>query len=340
MKTKVILYFSATLKHNHQIYCGLEILKQKGVIDLQYVYDFKKRPINLTLVEVDGIRLLLDTNDNHGFDINHYNNCDFFVKRMLHQEDQDRYPKMIPFGLNYSVFAPNSYLQTLFLKDRKHLPFSVRYNWLVSSLCNINESIYTSGYRSFGNAKNDNGKIIFSTRLWNPENGNEDWKKEERQFINNERIELIRQLSAKYDDRFMGGIQDEALARELCPDIILANKTTNKKRYLGMIKNFSIGVCNKGLEDSIGWKFAEYIADSLAVVSNPISHYVHHGNLSKELHFLEYESVEQCMTQIERLSEDVALRKQISANNKKYYEEYLHPEAKFREIFRLAGIPL
>src|SRR5690606_3080083 len=169
-------------------------------------------------------------------------------------------------------------MRSVFLKNRKLLYFSLRYSRFFSHLLNINESVAFCDYKNFGNASNDNGKIIFSTRLWNPDSGNQDWKKVERQAMNIERIDIVRRLKSLYGDQFYGGIQDHELAREICPDIILEKKHTDKKKYLSEIKRYSIGVCNKGLEDSIGWKFGEYIANSLAIVSNPIDRFVHHGD--------------------------------------------------------------
>ena len=340
MKPKVVLHFNSTINHNNQIYCGLELLRKQGLIDLEYKYAFKSLYVSFTLMEVNGMRILFDLQDNSKINPNHYDDCDFMVKRMLLATDVEKFPKLVPFGLNYPVFSSNKFMLQVFLKNRKLLPFSLRYHRTLSRLFNINESLYNCDYRKFGKIATKKKAVIFATRLWNPERGNEDWKKDERYHMNEERIGLVRQMKQKFGNHFYGGIQAEPLSREKCPDILLSKKLTDKKYYLKTLRRSSIGICNKGLEDSIGWKFAEYLSDSLAVVTNPIDRYVNHGNLKNGEHFLEYRTYDECLLQVERLLEDDSLRQRISDNNKAYYRDYLHPASKFREIFRSIGVEL
>ena len=81
-----------------------------------------------------------------------------------------------------------------------------------------------------------------------------------------------------------------------------------------------------GLHGSIGAKFAEYIAQAKAIVSEPLNYQVP-GNLSSEVNYLEFTSIDGCVESAVRLIDDRDLRVSMMMDNCRYYHAYLRPDA-------------
>ena len=175
-------------------------------------------------------------------------------------------------------------------------------------------------------------------RLWNPTSeeviANEKAQKE-REAINKKRIELVRALKKKYGKMFIGGIKNDAYARNVCPDLVLDEKLTRKKRYLSIMKKCGICIATTGLHESTGWKFAEYVAAGKAIVSEPL-HYEVFGEFIAGKNYLEFNSTEECINQIEILLSDSKLRHFIEKANRKYYKNYERPDKQIQNALLLA----
>lgn len=81
------------------------------------------------------------------------------------------------------------------------------------------------------------------------------------------RIAIVRALGERYPRNFTGGVTDTPLARALCPELIVAEKYTDRARYLRLMRRSDICIGSTGLWDSIGWKTGEYVAAARAVVN-------------------------------------------------------------------------
>jgi hypothetical protein len=84
-------------------------------------------------------------------------------------------------------------------------------------------------------------------------------------------------------------------------------------------------VATTGLHGSTGWKFAEYIAFSKAIVSEELNYEVP-GKLEHGKNYLAFNSPEDCVNQVRLLFSDHHLRNSIMANNALYYLSFLRPD--------------
>lgn len=332
---KIIVHFNSVLPHFTQLLTGLQYLEDKNLIDLEYRLKKFEFPAYIFKVEVDGCQLFFDMADNSHINPEILERSDFYIKRMLLKSDYRSNKKILPFGLNYGVYYKNNYLRSLFFRDRKLLKYSLRFSVLGSRLLNIKNGIGTCELSTLQSLPFQGKRIVFRSRLWDPARTDNPWKKEERLILNKQRIALQESLKETYKTAFKGGIHREAFTKDLPQDLLLSDADYHKKNYLRMLRNSSIGIVNQGLEDSIGWKFGEYISHSLAVVTTPIDKYQLLGPLKEEEHYLTYRSSEECLEKTHMLFTNNILRREMQRANRSYYESWLHPGKKLLKIFQL-----
>lgn len=311
------------------------MLKNDGLVELDYKLELASLPFNKLKISYKGKDVIFDLADDSLIEDELLDSSDFYVKRMLLKTDYEHLDKLIPFGLNYSVMIPNPFLSKLWMHNPGLLAYSAKYNFPLSRLMGINDSISNVHIDNMESDPKRKGEIIFGTRLWDPQKNEIDWKKDERKKLNIQRMSIIRQLKLNHGDLFVGGVERSELSEILCPDLLVSKAESKKKNYLESLKSAIIGISNFGLEGSIGWKFAEYIAHGMAVVSTPIEEFVLHGALEEGKNFLRFEMVEDCLEAVNTLLANEKLRWDIQQENVKYYHEYLHPKAKMKEILRL-----
>ena len=174
--------------------------------------------------------------------------------------------------------------------------------------------------------------VLFFTRMWDPEDI-EDFPggyniaeiREQRTQINEMRGACIRACRDAFGPQFIGGLADSACARRQFPDCVITDPNiTKRSRYLRLMKQSSICIASTGLHDSIGWKFAEYVAASKAIVTEPLLVEVP-GPLEKGKNYLEFDTVDVCVDSVSRLLQDEELRYQMMRNNFEYYRSNLEP---------------
>ncbi len=113
--------------------------------------------------------------------------------------------------------------------------------------------------------------------------------------------------------------------RKHFPDCLISDpKMSNFKNYIQIMKQIPIGIATTGLHDSIGWKFAEYVAFSKAVVSEKLHYYV--PGLKEGRNYLAFESADECVQQATRLMQDRSLREEMMRNNHTHYLNYGRPD--------------
>ena len=134
-----------------------------------------------------------------------------------------------------------------------------------------NSSHNAMDIRKLPTVLNDNcGKIIFHTRLWNPDNHNDSDEKERRILQNEFRIESCRIIKKNFTNAAVGLFPD-ALTYKLAPDLLLDVKKTSIKKYFGFLKECDIGIADDGLKDTPGWKIGEYLLFGKAVITTPLN---------------------------------------------------------------------
>ncbi len=327
-----------TLAHFNQIYTGFRLLEQRKLIKLSYkiVVD-DELPLNILKVNINSKKVYFDMTDHSRINQKVYDLSDYYFKRTLLRTDVSKFSRIRPLGFNYSVYTENPKLAQVALLHGNFDLFAkyfVRYSGFLSKALKANDSIYTSNYKNLERKPltKEAGKITFFTRLWDPDNTTNTLKKDERVILNQERIKLINILRKEFKDNFIGGLYDDAVSKKYAPELIVSKALVQKKNYLRSLKKSAVGIANVGLEGSIGWKFAEYVTHSMAIVSNSIEHYMVQGDFKLENNYLSYPDVDTCVNQVVKLMEDKTLRHEMMQHNYNYYNQYMQPEMMFENV--------
>jgi hypothetical protein len=145
--------------------------------------------------------------------------------------------------------------------------------------------------------------------------------------LNDMRAACIRLLRKRFGGRFFGGLARSAHALARYPDCVVdADTSTRRRDYLQRLRGYSICVATTGLLDSIGWKFAEYLAFGKAIVCEPMKFELP-GPIAAGRNFLEFTTPEACAARVGELLEDGAARERMMADNAAYFAEFGAPGA-------------
>lgn len=302
--------------HIAQILTGFSQLKEEDGYRVVF-HDISKtdsgRSHHRGVVDVitdDGKMLVYDVMDGYQVPdvMNYYiHDCDYYFKRSFSREKNEEMfgedsRKMYPLGFNYLVLHKGSIVRQKFIKraakavlGRKNFSYFTEDKFL-------SEPVFT-----------ENPKIIFCTRLWkkNPE-------------ISQMRINILRSLKSRYPDRFIGGLFDEDLSAQLAPDLIIPSKYTVKENYLAEMLGSDICIATTGLHGSIGWKTGEYVAAAKGIVSEKFCYEVP-GNFDKGINYLEFETVDGCLSAVDTLVKNPEMLLEMKKANAEYYKKYLQP---------------
>lgn len=332
--SKVTVHLNSTLHHFSQLLAGLEFLQVQKKIELHYIFDPGNYPVNIFKLEVDGKNVFFDLADHSGIDPVIYSESDHYIKRMLLRSDHQTRKKLIPYGLYYPVYYRSTFLKELFLKHPSWLKYSIRYIPILSQILNLKESIATNELSMVQSFPAEGEKIIFRSRVWDAGEDHPEWKREKRTVLNEQRIQINRLMQSNFRSYYTGGIRTDAFARREYPDFVLPPGEYHRRKYLLELQRCSIGIASPGLEESIGAKVGEYLANGLAIVTNPIEEFELLGPLKEGEHFLTYNSPEECVEKVKHLFSNDRLRKIMQQANREYYENWLHPGAKVMKILQ------
>lgn len=321
---KVQLY--CHIPHISQILCGFNELNKSGEFkvvfedcseEAQRIYT----DMSIVRVEYKGKVIIYDLMDGY---IGPYmikdllEKCDFYFKRSFSERQNEQFgelkAKMFPLGFNYHLTYSGNPLNDgfikrfikLFLRRESFDPFTQK------------------RFECEPKFKDKDIKILFLTRLWDPKECVHENYIEERKKINEERIALIRALRERYGSNIVAGLNDSPLSRELAPDLIVSDKYTKRKNYLKLMKASDICIASTGLHGSIGWKTAEYVAASKAIVSEPFNYEVT-GNFVSGENYLEFSGIKECLDALDALSSSPEKLYEMKLKNHEYYKRYLAP---------------
>ncbi len=314
------------IPHISQVLCGFNELNKSG--EYKIVFEDVSEKAQRTYTDMSILRIfykgkviIYDLMDGY---IGPYmikdllEKCDYYFKRSFSESQNEQFGelknKMFPLGLNYHLTYNGNPLNDgvvkrlvkLFLKRESFDPFTQK------------------RFECDPKFKDKGIRILFLTRLWDPTECVHENYIEERKKINDERIALIRALKNKYGDSIVAGLNDSPLSRELAPDLIVDSKYTKRKNYLNLMKESDICIASTGLHGSIGWKTAEYVAASKAIVSEPFNYKVT-GNFIPNENYLEFSGIDQCIEAVDRLLSSPEKLFEMKKNNHEYYKRYLKP---------------
>jgi hypothetical protein len=355
------LICSSNSKHLQQIYTGFELLHQKGLIEVTYEIDKKNffdpstppaaqqaRKSLLLAILNDRVRIVYDTMDGQGIDEEVAGQVDYYFKRSFAEKtvaSKRLSAKVYPLGLNYLVYS-----DTVDWRGWKRMALeekvSGKINHLSSMLFMDRLLKVNASYRPRLSFCQDypqlrqEPRILFMARTWDPGGSAGKSNFAKIQALNETRAECIRLLRAEFKERFFGGFHHDSYSRQHYPDCLVnEGHLTQKANYMKMLKQFPICIATTGLHGSIGWKFAEYIAFSKSIVSEPLTYFCS-DDLQKDRNYLQFSSPLECVAAAHRLFNDEGLRMEMMMNNFQYYHAHLRPDVLVLKTLKKAIAPL
>ncbi len=320
--------------HLYQIIAGFYRLEKSGQIKLRIrrlsTDDPKRLPYNMLRVNAGGQSLIYDMNDGYDnllADGQSYealydgllDSCDIMFKRSFNASMNARLktPEKI------KRTAPNFFVTVKGSPAHFPVPCDPRREKLKKLVRLLPFSEYYNGWcyeEAFRCEPTENTEphALFMARLWDPAGEFPgqltEEKSEERRQINESRADCIRLCRREFGSRFFGGITPSPFAQREYPDLILEDGNIGKKNeYLKYMKTFDIHIATEGLHRSTGWKFAEYLAASRAVVSEPL-YYESTGGLAEGINYLSFNGADECVEKISTLFDSTRRLKMMNAN--------------------------
>jgi hypothetical protein len=327
--------FDAESRHIDQVVSGFLMLAAQGLIDIETSIVEKGRLPIPHLVEVelgDGKRIAYDLLDGYNWDealverylgeVDYYFKRSYLPSKHVYLQNGSR---IRPLGFNYHVTVPGNPLDRVLWRGtlRKTVGGIIRY------LRREHTAYFADRFEDIPHASRD-ARAVFFARLWAPESELGEpalarSESEERRSLNSLRVECIRLLRKEFGPQFVGGLVPTSYARRHYPDLVADSALTARKNFIRATKSSSICIASAGLFQSNGWKLAEYIAASKAIVSEALRYEVP-GDFKPESNYLEFKTPEECIVQVARLIGDPYLRDRLQANNYAYYQRFLRPD--------------
>jgi hypothetical protein len=350
MVTHCRLVMWSRAAHLSQLLTGFAMLARRGAIrltqELQDIdYERPEAPSHLRharrehlLVIVNhSLRVYFDTHDGNEIDPDAIRDCDMYFKRSFSPSavpSQFRH-KVAPLGLNYEVYGDHFDLHEL----RRMLAFPAyatpRGKEFAAYLMRIAGLHFGIGMQlpvsdmQAAPRLDARARVLFIAKAWDPAGvaGFSPRKAEERETMNEMRAECISAMRARLGDRFLGGFQHDEFAARRYPKQLLQDSALSRKRtYLRLVRDSAICVTTTGLHGSMGWKLAEYVAFSKAILSEQLLYKVT-GDFGEWNNYLSFSSSGECAERAQQLLGDLSLRRRLMNNNWTYYNAYLRPDA-------------
>ncbi len=167
-------------------------------------------------------------------------------------------------------------------------------------------------------------KIIGFARTWDPaKRGPEadDWRR-----LNETRAACIRALRKEFGPSFVGGLAPTPDALRDFPDCVVDTAIVCKPAYLAAMRSSDICIATRGLFGSNGWRLAEYVAASRAIVVERLAYEVP-GSFTDGNNYLGFDTVDDCVSNVRRLVDDPDLRLSMMNANHDYYWRHVRPDA-------------
>lgn len=310
--------------HHNMIVYSLLFYSEKNNLDLSVIFN-NKIQANSAILHIKGKVVFFDYSDDVFFTDNpgHY---DFYFKRSLPLANSfdNVYPLNFQVNFSYKALSILKKLPVSELINKKNRIEIFRALDYFNAFTNLSHN--AMDVRFFPKEViNNKGKIIFQTRLWNPENHIDFHEKERRKIQNEFRIEGCRIIKKNFKNTSVGLFPDN-LSLKIASDILLDVKRTSKKGYFESLYNSDICIADDGLKDTPGWKIGEYLLFGKAIISTPITvtvenfnEHINYEKLSTRNAYTELpERIEYLLTQNRYL--------EMGRNNLLWSELHLHPK--------------
>jgi hypothetical protein len=340
MRSEITLYPFSNVTHLKQLFCGFQLLSRKRMINLSW--SFKGRALFRQSVKNEqdnAAYALMAQYDNRGllcYDVhdsdrvidNLYERCDFYFKRSFDAETHGRYAKMRPLGLNFPVDAPGIDLDGAFRAIMlSETPRRKAAEFLRALKL---PPVFSATPALFDARLPDRAppQILFLAQTWDPTQtlGQSPEKIRQREQLNEFRAAAIRALKREFPKQFLGGFSPTPYTLAAFRDLAIDDaRLTRRGSYLALVDRYPICVTSRGLHDSTGWKFAEYLAKGRAIVTEKMR-FASAGDLTAGRHYLDFTTPDECVACVRRLMEDGELRTGMMISNRQYYQAYVRPD--------------
>jgi len=324
------------------VVAGFASLKKAGVLDLRIrsLPDPEAAP-HITLLHVtdksSGERrtVAFDEYDrNDRIDLKTLNEVDVYFKRSYYSpslEGMEAYlrSRIHPSGLTFACSTPGSRLLLIRLALAA---YSARMR--ASGLAGFKEAnalLYHNAAQvegmlpdhAYERRASDSirDQVVFQTRIW-PE---EPDPTIDRGPVNRERLRLVESLRAEFDLPDLIGLLPTDYALAEAPHAVLSRKV-GRAEYAQQLRTSLIAVNSHGLDGAAGFKLAESLAAGCALVSQPFLFELPEP-LEPEVHFLPFQTPEECVAQCRRLMDDRELATRIRREAREYYLRNTAPSA-------------
>lgn len=342
--------------HVSQILAGYKMLEKQGIIKIKTAQPCRifrssgnYEHNSIVEVEINGKIIAYDMADGyqslHRFDVwdRELERIDYYFKRSYdsqrHTGMKNAY-KIKPLGLNYLCTCKGNPYDRFICEGHSVRDLKKYLVYLKSKRINTYDyTIFESN-----NCCYDNYRLLFLTRLWDSSGISpksikntypyftdaqakaeaEKWKTS-LDKATKDRINYIKALRENFSDKVIAGVAADSFSEKICPDLIIDNTFTERRKYLEEIKKNYICITSEGLHQSIGWKFAEFIAAGKAIITEPLA-YETVGGLKENLNYLQYNDTESLLAACDLLLKDIEFVRKIENSNREYYKKHLSPD--------------
>lgn len=303
--------------HISQYIYGFLLLKKYNIIKISNINNNITGTQHILRANVDGKKIVYDANDGdhierNFFSIPDYDWCDLYFKRSYSEKLATKFPKCRPLGFNYEIKPVYGVVDNLLGNIRRILGKEIVRHYDLETIPKVS----------------NNPRVLFLTRLWEPEVISEDSscieieKYNEIKKLNRFRIDALNMLNDNFKEISTIGINDIEYSRKIAPNFILPKTQTHRRHFINMMKNHEICITSTGLHQSTGWRFGEFVASSRAIISEPLE-YIVPGDFNN---YLPFKNVEELYQSVNKLMNDKELRYEMMEKNYHYYNNYLKPD--------------
>jgi hypothetical protein len=337
-----VLHCSSSAEHLEQIYTGFGLLERQGLLTvrLKRASDYSEAvywtPVLLVDLVTDQGRMRL------GFDLQDgtgvappVSDAQIVFKRTFDRrviEALAEGERVFPLGLNYGVLHSAGYgvRRAIWARSPSAMATGLvrRSNWL-SFLTRAQLSTSTCSPERFEGLPmlDADPRVLFMARVWDPDRVPADGRRQQRLAMNESRAACVRQLRNAFGNRFVGGLEHTPYAVEKYGDCLVPDpRVTHKARYLSLVHASSICVATAGLEGSVGWKLAEYVAASKAIVTEPLGVELP-GEFAAPSNYFQFTTADECVERVGTLMDSPGVRLAMMRNNLAYYHGFVRPDA-------------
>jgi hypothetical protein len=343
---KYLIYSSFQSLHLQQIYTGFRMLSDNRLLNVKSVFhhplqasisndENQKFLLYVEVILNSGARRLMvfDTHDSYRIDPKILSHSDIYFKRSYYrkyimEELPKKSEKIYPLGLNYPVY-PYGRDWSSFVRIARDVRSTRGFRQLLSYIVRgrvgfLEESVH---FHQRYPLKTSEMCALFFSLAYDPSLPGLPEKEAEDRYSRNEfREKCIRRLKSELGSRFYGGFVHTPFTRRNMADLLIPDPAFQRKdNFIRLLGNYPVCITTTGLLGSTGWKFAEYLAHSRAIVSEPIVFNVP-GPLGTPDNFLSFSSPDECVACVDLLFSDPEAMHQMMVNNFLYFTQYVRPD--------------